>query len=396
MHTPPDSPTSSHCGRRAACPVQSLLLTAAVLPPLTHAHTRGHAAAGTLPAHPPPPPVLPSTALHETRGGAHACLSLPDRPPLWPLAPSSAGKSLHSALRAVCGCPPGWASSGVPAGEVKLLPTADGQAQQPLGRAPRELTSRRSGRPLPVLAQGLGPSPGCWHHQEPGLAALARPLPPGLVPGGCADCPAVGSAPCRHPRGPQPKPAAPGEEREETFLSGAPAQEQDTALKRRRPSSEAWGPTCTPGPECRLRWRLCLQARLSTPATAPPKCPARLRARSSVPPGLCAAPQLRVCPESWAPAGADEHRQAPRPSPRLHVWLRSLGACAGRGLSMAGRAILLPAGPSRCCLWWAPGGGGRGLLGFLPRGPAEALPLHCDLTNSPRFLATQSGNNGKP
>ena len=136
--------------------------------PRPHSWARCHGAPPVASA-----PMLPSTALHETRGGAQACLSLPDRPPLWPLAPSIAGKSLHSALQAVCSRPPGQASSGVPAGEVKLLPTAGGQAQRPLGRATREVTSRRSGRPLPVLARGLDPCPGYWHHQEPGLAVLA-------------------------------------------------------------------------------------------------------------------------------------------------------------------------------------------------------------------------------
>ena len=48
-----------------------------------------------------------------------------------------------------------------------------------------DITGGQAGPSLSWLG-APAPAPGHWHHQEPGLAALAWPLPPGLVPRGCA------------------------------------------------------------------------------------------------------------------------------------------------------------------------------------------------------------------
>lgn len=176
-----------------------------------------------------------------------------------PAAPGSASTRRCGLLAATRCRPPGRGSSGVPPaptsprGEgAKLLPQWMARPSGLPGVLPGRRHRRRSGRPLPVLAQCPGPCP--WALAPPGTgpgsAGLAPPAWP--RPERLCCCPALGSAPRRHPRGPQPKPAAPREESEETFVSGAPAQERDTPLKRRRPSSEAWGPTSTRGPECRL------------------------------------------------------------------------------------------------------------------------------------------------
>lgn len=210
------------------------------------------------------------------------------------------------------------------------------------------------------------PAPGHRHHQELGLAALPRP-PARPRLGRLCCCPALGSAPRRHPRGPQPKPAAPGEESEEAFLSGAPAQERDTPPKRRRPSSEAWGP------ERRLRWGLCLLARLSTPATPRPQVPGQAAC-----PEL-GHPQAHVHRPSSGPdqspgdAASADTPSGPTAAPHLHAWLCSLGACAGWAAAH-GR----PCHPAACwpLLLLSRGGhpaGGRG-IGFRTAGPKRPRP----------------------
>ena len=239
-------------------------------------------------------------------------------------------------------------------------------------------------------------APGHWHHQEPGLAALAWPLPPGLVPRGCAAAQHWALLHADIPGGLSQSQLPPGRRARRRSSQGPLLRNETRPLRGGGRPQKPGDPQAPADPSagsdggsaCR---RVCL---LQPPPR--PHVPGQAACPELGHPRACVHRPSSALPRVLGMQRASMRRQAPWPVPRLPTWLCSLGACAGQA-AVHGR----PCHPAACwpLLLLSRGGhqrGGRGGSGFLPRGPPEAPPLHCDLTDSPRFLATRSGNNGKP
>lgn len=189
------------------------------------------------------------------------------------------------------------------------------------------------------------PAPGHRHHQELGLAGAPPPQRPRL--GRLCCCPA-GLCSTQAVLGASAKASCPREESERPSSLRGPLLRSQTPPKRRRPSSEAWGP------ERRLRWGAPPLARLSTPATPAPKCwPGCMPGAWC--PRLCAAP-AQALTRVLGTQRALIRRPGPTAACTTCLAL-SLGACAEVGgcpwQAMPPCCLLAP---PAAVSWWAPGG----------------------------------------
>lgn len=306
-----------------------------------------------------PLPMLPSTAM-QTCGGVHACLSA-----RLPTSTATRPQQRREAPpRGAVGCwlPPAVAHrDGAPRGSLLPLlhPEVKGRSSSHSGwpgPAASQACSRggdiAGGQAGPSLSwlSAPAPAPGHWHHQEPGLAALAWPLPPGLVPRGCAAAQRWALLHADIPGGLSQSQLPPGRRARRRSSQGPLLRNETRPLRGGGRLQKPGDPQAPADPSagsdggsaCRC---VCL---LQPPPR--PQVPGQAACPELGHPRACVQRPSSALPRVLGMQRASMRRQAPRPVPRLPTWLCSLGACAGQAAVHGRRAILLPAGPSCCCL----------------------------------------------
>lgn len=242
-----------------------------------------------------------------------------------------------------------------------------------------DITGGQAGPSLSWLG-APAPAPGHWHHQEPGLAALAWPLPPGLVPRGCAAAQRWALLHADIPGGLSQSQLPPGRRARRRSSQGPLLRNKTSPLRGGGCLQKPGDPQAPPDPSAGSDGGLCLPARLSTPATAPPPSarPGCVPGARS-PPGLCAPPQLSPAQSPGDAASTDVPSgptagAAPAHLALLSGCLRWAGGCPWQAVPSC---CLLA--PPAAVSWWAPVGRKGGIrfpTAGPTRGPAPPLRPH--------------------